>query len=232
MEWRGSNPDITEVPAATLREQLDGIRARVAELVPAERLEPPRRAVEELISSGAAGRALKAGDKAPNFELPDGHGRTFILAERLAQGPVIVVFYRGRWCPYCIAQLEWLERIRPEVEVLGATLAAISPQKIQHTGFTAEQHGLRYPVLSDRSNEVARQFGVAWELPGYLRAHLRGVFINLENVNADKSWELPMPATFLIVPDGKVTYAHVAPDFTRRPEPTEVFAALRRATGK
>src|SRR5512140_4045093 len=116
MEWRGSNPHVEERAHATLAERLEAISRQVNELIGADKMEPPRRAVQELIDSGAAGRALKQGDKAPNFELPDGHGRAFILAERLAQGPVVVVFYRGRWCPYCIAQLEELEKVRKDFE--------------------------------------------------------------------------------------------------------------------
>src|SRR4051812_28482200 len=140
MEWRGSNPKVEEAAHASLAERLDAITRQVDELIGAAKMEPPRRAVRELADSGAAARARKPGDKAPNFELPDAHGRNFILAERLAQGPAVVVFYRGRWCPYCIAQLVELEKARPEFEKLGATLVAISPQKPQHTGFMVEQH--------------------------------------------------------------------------------------------
>src|SRR3954465_12209317 len=162
MEWRGSNPKVEEAAHVTLAARLDPITKQVEELVPAAKLEPPRSAIRELIASGAAASALKQGDKAPNFELPDGHGRNFILADRLARGPVVLVFYRGRWCPYCIAQLEELEKARPEFEKLGAILVAISPQKPQHTGFMVEQHHLRFAVLSDSENNVAKQFGVAW----------------------------------------------------------------------
>lgn len=228
MQWRGSNPNLPQAPAASLAEELERITTRVAELVPAASLEPPRRAVRELLASGDAGRALKAGDEAPNFELPDGEGRTFILGDRLAQGPVIVVFYRGRWCPYCVAQLEALERIRPEVESLGATLCAISPQKLQHTGYTAEQHKLRFPVLSDQGNAVARRYGIAWKLPDYLVEHYRRILVNLEHANATRDWQLPIPATFLVAPDGRVAWSRADADFTRRPEPAEVLWHLHQ----
>ena len=166
---RGSNPKVAEAAHATLAARLEAITRQVEEnLVPAAKLEPPRSAVRALIVSRAAEGALRVGEKAPNFELPDTRGRTFILAERLAQGPVVVVFYRGRWCPYCIAQLEELEKARPEFEKLNGSIAAISPQKLQHSGFTAEQHGLRFHVLTDSGNQVARQYGVAWPLPDSL----------------------------------------------------------------
>lgn len=231
MEWRGSNPKVEEAVHRSLAERLDAITRQVNELIGAARMEPSHRAVAELAASGSAARALQPGAKAPNFELPDAHGRNFILADRLAQGPVVLVFFRGRWCPYCIAQLEELEQARPEFEQAGATLAALSPQKGQHTGFTAEQHHLRFPVLSDAGNQVARQYGIAWKLPDYLVAHYRGVFVNLEHANASKDWELPVPATFVIAPDSTIVWAQVEPDFTRRPEPQEVLRVVKMLKG-
>src|SRR3954468_17068529 len=226
MEWRGSNPKVEDAQHATLTARLEAITKQVEELVPAAKLEPPRSAVRELVASAAASRALQPGDKAPNFELPDPNGRTFILGERLAQGPVVLVFYRGRWCPYCIAQLEELEKARPEFERLKATLVAISPQKLQHSGFTAEQHGLRFNLLTDSGNGVARQYGVAWPLPDSLISHYRGVFVNLENANAARDWVLPMPSAFVIAADSTIAWSRVDADFTHRAEPAEILAAV------
>lgn len=231
MEWRGSNPNVAEAVYGSLAERLQAITRQVDELIGTERMEPPRRAVRELAASGAVARALQAGDKASYFELPDAHGRNFILADRLAQGPVVLVFYRGRWCPYCIAQLEELDKTRAGFEHLGATLAAISPQKLQHTGFIAEQHHLRFTVLSDAGNAVARQYGVAWPLPDFLVSHYRGVFVNLEHANANKDWELPMPATFVVAPDATIVWSQVDPDFTHRPEPQEVLRVVKLLKG-
>jgi peroxiredoxin len=231
MEWRGSNPNVATPEYATLAERLTAITKQVDELIGAAKMEPPRRAVEELIASGAAERALKQGDKAPSFELPAGRGCDFILAQRLAQGPVVVVFYRGRWDPYDIAQLEQLEKSRPEFEQAGATLCAISPMKPQHTGFVVEQHKLLFPVLSDKDDAVARLYGVAWQLPDHLISHYRGVFVNLEHANANKDWELPIPATFVIAPDATIVWSRVDPDFTQRPEPQEVLRVVTMLKG-
>lgn len=231
MEWRGSNPNVEDLAYASLAERLDAITRNVDELIGAAKMEPPRRAVAEFIASAMPDRALKSGDQAPNFELPDAHGRNFVLGERLSQGPAVLVFFRGRWCPYCIAQLEELEKARPGFEKAGATLVAISPQKPQHTGFTAEQHHLRFPVLSDKDNAVARQYGVAWKLPGYLVSHYRGVFVNLEHANANKDWELPIPATFVIAPDAAIVWTQLDPDFIHRPEPQEVLRVVRMLKG-
>jgi peroxiredoxin len=231
MEWRGSNPNVATPEYSSLAERLDAITRNVDDLIGPVRMEPSRHAVAELIQSKAAALALTAGEKAPNFELPDAHGRNFILGDRLAQGPVVLVFFRGRWCPYCIAQLEELEKARPEFEQAGATLVAVSPQKPQHTGFTAEQHHLRFPVLSDKDNTVARQYGVAWKLPDYLVSHYRGVFVNLEHANGNKDWELPIPATFVIAPDATIVWARTDPDFRRRPEPQEVLRVVKMLKG-
>jgi peroxiredoxin len=231
MEWRGSNPKVEEAVHATLGARLAAITKQVEDLVPAAKLEPPRQAVRELVASGAAERALRVGDRAPAFVLPDARGAEFVLTDHLLKGPVVLVFYRGRWCPYCIAQLEELEKARPEFEKEKATLAVISPQKLQHSGFTAEQHRLRFNVLTDSGNQVARQYGVAWPLPDSLIAHYRGVFVNLENANAAKDWVLPMPAAFVIASDGTIAWSQVDADFTRRTEPQELLRVVRILKG-
>jgi len=231
MEWRGSNPKVEEAAHATLGARLAAITRQVEDLVSAAKLEPVRSAVRELTASGAAGRALKAGDRAPGFVLPDARGAEFVLTDHLLKGPVVLAFYRGRWCPYCIAQLEELEKARPEFEALKTTIAAISPQKPQHSGFTAEQHGLRFNVLSDSGNQVAHQYGVAWPLPDSLIAHYRGVFVNLENANAAKDWVLPMPSVFVIAQDSTVVWSQVDADFTYRPEPQELLRVVRMLKG-
>lgn len=231
MKWRGSNPEVEEVQHATLAQRLAEIDGLVDSLIGADKMEPPRRAVRELIASGLPARALRSGDRASDFTLANANGRDFVLAERLAHGPAVLVFFRGRWCPYCIAQLEELEKVRPELEQLGATLCALSPQKPQHTGFTAEQHHLRFPVLSDSCNAVARQYGVAWKLPDYLVAHYRSIFVNLEHANANRDWELPMPAAFVVAPDATIVWAQVDPDFTRRPEPRELLRVVKMVKG-
>ncbi|HXZ29348.1 MAG TPA: peroxiredoxin-like family protein, partial [Terriglobales bacterium] len=139
---------------------------------------------------------------------------------------LVVAFYRGRWCPYCVAQLEALRDIAPEIQARGASLIAISPQTVQQSGFAAEQHELRFPVLSDASNRVARQFGVATSLPEYLQEHYKRVFINLPHCNGDTSWELPLPATFVLERDGRVLWRWADADFRRRAEPAAILEAL------
>ena len=227
MKWRGSNPEVESPAYVTLRARLEEIQANTRAYVPAEKLAITERAIEELRQSGIAQRVLPLGAKAPEFELADGNGKSFRSVEALTRGRLVVSFYRGRWCPYCVAELESLQAVLPQVQDAGAALVAISPQTPQHSGFTADQHELRFPVLSDPGNGVARQFGLVYRLPQELEQLYRGIFINLPNSNGDQSWELPLPATYVLERDGTVVYAFADPDHMRRAEPAELVERLR-----
>lgn len=226
IRWRGSNPEIEETPTATLAERLEQITAQIVSLVPPEKMAPITRSISEVTASGIGDRILPVGAKAPAFELPDAAGRVLRSTELLAKGRLVIVFYRGRWCPYCVATLEALEMIRPEITSRGAALVAISPQKPQHTAFTSEQHRLGFPVLSDIGNKITRQFGLAWELPQYLQRHYRSVFVNLPFINGIDAWELPIPATYVLDTDGTVLFAEASADFRRRTEPSVILSSL------
>jgi len=226
MQWRGANPGIEQAPAATLAERLEQITTQVAALVPAEKRRAPEQWIEELRAAGALERILPVGAPAPDFELPDINKQPVRSRELRARGRLVIAFYRGRWCPYCVAALEALRDIAPKIAARGASLIAISPQTVQQSSFAAEQHELRFPVLSDASNRVARQFGVATSLPEYLQEHYKRVFINLPHCNGDTSWELPLPATFVLERDGRVLWRWADADFRRRAEPAAILEAL------
>ncbi len=226
MLWRGANPEIEQAPAATLAERLEQITLQVSALVPPEKRRPPEQWIEEVRSSGALDRILPLGAPAPDFELPDQNKQPVRSRDLLARGRLVIAFYRGRWCPYCVAQLEALRDVAPEIQARGASLVAISPQTVQQSGFTAEQHQLRFPVLSDASNRVARQFAVAVSLPGYLREHYQRIFVNLPHCNGDPGWELPLPATFVLERDDRVLWRWADADFRRRAEPAAILQAL------
>jgi peroxiredoxin len=227
VRWRGSNPELQTPAYVTLRARLEEITANTRQYVPAEKLAITERAIEELRRSGIAERALLGGAQAPEFELADGNGKLFRSAEALARGRLVVSFYRGRWCPYCVAELESLRDVLPEIEAAGASLVAISPQTQKQTYFTADQHELRFPVLSDPGNAVARQFGLVYRLPQELERLYRAIFINLPLANGDQSWELPFPATYILECDGTVLYAFADADHMRRAEPAELVERLR-----
>lgn len=197
--------------------------------VPPSVIETMHRATAELIASGAAGRALKAGDRAPAFTLHDPDGKPVSSAELLAQGPLVVSFYRGVWCPYCNMELQALQAALPEFEASGAKLVAISPQTAVNSRKSVRQNALGFPILSDTHNDVAASFGLRFELPDYLVELYKALKNDLPSFNGDPSWTLPMPGRFVIGQDGIILYAEVNPDYTRRPEPEDMLPALRRA---
>jgi peroxiredoxin len=149
------------------------------------------------------------------------------LSEALHSGPVILVFYRGGWRPYCDLQLRAYQSELPTVIQLGARLIAVSPQLPDGSLSTAEKNRLEFDVLSDVGNGVARSFGLVYSLPEELREALRSNGKDLTRINGDESWELPVPATFVIAPDRRVVLAHVDVDYRRRLAPENIIAALR-----
>jgi peroxiredoxin len=191
-------------------------------------IETMHRATAELIASGAAGRALKAGDKAPAFTLKDPDGNPIASADLLAKGPLVVSFYRGVWCPYCNMELQALQAALPDFQAAGASLVAISPQTAPNSRKSQRNNGLGFPILSDERNEVAAAFGLRFRLPDYLIELYKGFKNDLPVINGDESWTLPMPGRFVIGQDGVILYAEVNPDYTQRPEPSDLLPALRR----
>lgn len=191
--------------------------------------EPMRRATAELIASGAAQRSLKTGDNAPAFELPDADGRKASSAELLARGPLVVTFYRGFWCPYCNLELQAIQEALPDIVGRGAGVVAISPQTAANSRRSMRDNKLSFAILSDARNDVAAKFGLRFTLPDDLIALYRDGFKNdLAIVNGDDSWTLPMPARFVIDQSGTIAYAEVNPDYTRRPDPSELMPTLDR----
>ena len=217
----------------TLQSKLDAFKAdfeagKPPYNVPYSVIETMHRATAELVVSGAAAKALKAGDKAPSFTLHDPDGQPVSSADLLAKGPLVVSFYRGVWCPYCNMELQALQAALPAFEKLGASLVAISPQTAPNSRKSARQNDLSFPILSDPHNNVAAAFGLRFAMPDYLVDLYKGLKNDLPAFNGDPSWTLPMPGRFVIAQDGTVLYAEVNPDYTRRPEPEDMLPALRR----
>ncbi|MFA5970614.1 MAG: peroxiredoxin-like family protein [Sphingomonas sp.] len=189
-------------------------------------IEVMRRATAELRDSGQAERALKVGDKAPAFALNDPDGNEVSSTDLLGKGPLIVSFYRGVWCPYCNMDLQALQAALPEFQARGANLVAISPQTAVNSRKSVRQNELTFPILSDPHNDVADAFGLRFAMPDYLINLYKNLKNDLPGFNGDDSWTLPMPARYVIGQDGTILYAEVNPDYTRRPEPTDLLPAL------
>lgn len=221
-----------------LQDQLDEITANTRNLVQAERMAVGERAVEELLHSGIEEKILPVGATAPEFALKDSAGRLVRSADLLALGPLVIKCFRGRWCPYCVTELEAWRELHPRLREGGALLAAISPQTERQSDFMVGQHGLPFPVLSDPGCECAAQFGLAYTIPGYHRDYYRSVLVNIPFINGgeaggDDSWRLILPATYVIGRDRRILYAEAHADFRMRPEPEEALeVALAQSTGK
>ena len=212
---------------ASLQEQLDTITATTRTLVQADRLAISEQAVTDLFATGIEDRILPVGAAAPSFALQDAiSGKLIHSSDLLAVGPLIISFFRGRWCPYCMTELETWRDLYPEVRERGALFVAVSPQAVRQNDFTVQQHGLQFPVLSDPASALAEKFGVAYTVPEYHQKYFRSILVNIPFVNDEPSWRLPLPAVFVVKQDGTIAFAEAHADFRVRPEPQDVLAAL------
>jgi peroxiredoxin len=212
-----------------LQDQLDEITQNTRRLVQPERLAVSERAVEELFATGIEDRILRVGEKAPEFGLRDANNRMVRSTDLLALGPLVIKFFRGRWCPYCVTELEtWRDRY-DELRGSGVLLVAISPQIQRQSDFMATQHQLPFPVLTDANNAVAERFGLVYTVPEYFREYYLSILVNIPFVNGEASWQLPLPATYVLDRAGVVVFAEAHADFRVRPEPEDAMAAALAA---
>ncbi len=209
-----------------LQDQLDEITSNTRTLVQPERLAINERAVEDLFATGIEENILPVGARMPEFALPDSSGRLVKSTDLLALGPLVIDFFRGRWCPYCVTELEAWRDLYSSVRDRGGLLVAISPQTIRQSDFTQGQHSIPFPLLHDDGCKVAEQFGLAYTIPPFHQQHYRSVLVNLPFVNGDQSWKLLLPATYVIDRDGTVLFAEAYADFRVRPEPEDVLPYL------
>ena len=193
-----------------------------------EALDIMHRATDELIASAPAQRARKAGDAAPEFILADPDGKPVSSRELLAQGPLVLSFYRGVWCPYCNLELQALQESLPEITARGASLVAISPQTAPNSRKSQRDNKLGFPILSDTRSEVAEAFGIRFKLQDYLVELYKSFKNDLPTFNNDPAWVLPMPARYVIGTDGIIAYSEVNPDYTQRPDPSDLLPVLDR----
>jgi peroxiredoxin len=219
----------------SLQDQLDAITARTRTLVQPDRLAISEGLGAELFATGIEDRVLRAGATAPQFTLQDAEtGKPVRSADLLAMGPLVVKFFRGRWDPYCVTELETWRELVPELRERGALLVAISPQTRRQNDFAAQQHGLRFPLLSDPGAAVAAEFGLEHTVPEHARRYFRSILVNIPFANSglsyetapDSAWRLPLPGLFLIRPDGTIAFAQAFADPRVRPEPAELLALL------
>ncbi|MEO0947905.1 MAG: peroxiredoxin-like family protein, partial [Cyanobacteria bacterium J06641_5] len=207
-----------------LSQELTTFREQFLGSQPEEIVATMARTGTELATSGVVENALKAGDRLPACQLPNATGKTVDVRALLAQGPVVLAFYRGEWCPYCNLELRALQQALPEIQALGATLVAISPQTPDASLSTAEKNELAFEVLSDVGNQFARTCGLVFTLAKELHPIYAGFGINVPAHNGDDTFELPLPATYIVAQDGTIAQAFVDADYTLRMEPAEIIA--------
>ena len=220
---------------SSLQDQLDLITQNTRRLVQPERLAVSENAAAELLATGIEDRVRSAGSVAPSFALPDASGKQVRSADLLAIGPLVISFFRGRWCPYCVTELETWRELYEDVRRRGALFIAISPQTVRQNAFTAQQHSLPFPLLSDPGCTVAEQFGIAYTVTPQQRRYFQSILINIPFNNAglsyhtatEASWQLPLPGVFVVRQDSTLAFAEAHADFRVRPEPSHVLAALK-----
>jgi peroxiredoxin len=226
MKWRSLEESTAGADVRPLQEIFAERRDGIEKYVPAETRAIHARAIAELKQRQLAANILRVGAKTQPFELQDHDGKSVFSSELLAKGRLVLCFIRGRWCPFCVAQMEAMNLALPLIEEAGARFVAVSPQTVKQSYFMRDQHKLRFSLLSDAGNRVARQFGLVYRVSEDQEALYRRTFVNLPMVNGDDSWELPMPATFILDRDGTVIYASANEDYMERPEPAEIFRTL------
>ena len=208
----------------SLQDQLDEITANTRQLVQAERLAVSERAVSELFATDIEEKILPVGDLAPEFALNDATGRLVRSQDMLALGPLVIKFFRGRWCSYCVTELEAWRDLYGTLREREGLMVAIGPQTERQSDFMAGQQGLPFPVLSDPGCVLAEKFGLVYTVPDYHRAYYLSIMVNLPFINGEPSWRLPIPATYVIAKDRRVLFAEAHADFRVRPEPEEAIA--------
>jgi peroxiredoxin len=216
-----------DIPGSQLAGRIAALNADLAKQAP-EALRALTAEMESVVRTRAGSSALKVGDPAPDFTLPDATRRSISLASLRAAGPVVVTFYRGQWCPYCDLQLRAYQEVLPRIRALGAALVAISPQTPDESLSTAEKRKLEFHVLSDAGNRVARSWGLVWKVGPSLDSLHKAFGIDLAMSNGDTSNELPVPATFVVEPSGWIAFAHHNPNWGVRLEPAALISALEK----
>ena len=227
MKWRSLEESRASSDLRPLREIFAERKELISKYVPAETQAIHAQAVAELKACQLSARILPVGAKAPDFELPDHNGTPVNSSALRSKGRLVLCFIRGRWCPFCVGQVEAINVILPQIEHARATLVAISPQTVKQSFFMHDQHKLRFPLLSDAANRLARQFGLTYRVPAPQEAVYRRAFVNLPFTNGDDSWELPIPATYILDGDGTILYASANEDYTERPEPAAILDFLK-----
>jgi peroxiredoxin len=210
----------------TLKGQLEAKNAEFAGILPAEALALMKKAVDDLSLTPILETAAKTDTILPEIILPNIKGEQVSVQDILSNNRVLLVFYRGGWCPYCNLELQALQDLLPKFEEKGIKIIAISPEKPENGVATAESHNLGFEVLTDTDNTIAKQLGLVYKLPNELNELYLELGINVSENQGNNNLELPIAATYLIEQDSKISYHFLEEDYTKRAEPSEILEKL------
>ena len=211
----------------SLTAELQAVTENVRQMAPADVLSAMEAATEKLSASGLVDQALKAGQSFPDFQLSDATGKMVDSADLRAKGKLLISFYRGNWCPYCNVELNALQASLDEIQAMGATLIAISPEVPDQSLTTQEKGALKFPVLYDQGNQLARKLGLVFSLDKSLRPIYESFGININAHNGDDSFDLPVPATYLVDTDGTILQQYINVDYRERLAPEVAMEWLK-----
>jgi peroxiredoxin len=211
-----------------LKAVIDEYNADKKEKMPAEVLATMARTTAELKETGIENRALRTGDKMPDFSLPNQHGEMRRFSDFLSDSLVVLNIYRGGWCPYCNFEMKALAEALPNIEAAGARLVGMAPETPDHAQDTASRHEISIEILSDQGNKVSEQLGLVFRLAEELRPIYLGAGLDIPAFNGDDSFNLPVPATYIVGPDNIIVADFVNADYTQRMEPAEIVALLKQ----
>lgn len=210
----------------TLKEQLLAKSEESKAIIPPEALVVMQKTIDELSATSIIDTAFKTGASLPLITLPNIHGEQISIQDILKDNRIVMVFYRGGWCPYCNLELQALQNLLPEFDAKGVKLVAISPETPENGADTSKEHGLGFEVLSDKGNVVAKKLGLAYKIPTELNEIYLQFGINLEDNQGNTEQELPIAATYIIEKDGTISYHFLEEDYKKRAEPSEILAKL------
>lgn len=214
--------------ARPVEAELNDLAEKSNKRTPPELIETTRKSNEELEKSGILKRALNVGAVMPSFKLTDAHDQLINSADILAKGPIVIVFYRGAWCPYCNLYLRSMQKYLPEIQSRGASLIAISGESPDNSLSVEQKDNLKFTVLSDPNLTVARQFGIVYEMPKALDDAYTSRGLDLRKYYKTEKAELPLSATYVVDRAGKITFAFLDVDYKHRAEPADILAALAK----
>lgn len=209
-----------------LTQELNQYQAKFGANQPESVKQVMAQATTDLINSKIAEHSIATGQKMPHFTLPNAVGKEMSLHTLLAEGAVVIAFYRGGWCPYCNMELRALQQVLPAIKNQGANLVAISPETPDASLSTKEKNELSFEVLSDRGNVLAKQLGLVFTLPESLRPIYNNFGIDIPSHNGDSSFELPLPATYVVAADGTIVHSFADADYTKRLDPAAIITTL------